>query len=117
MELGTYQTHLSAISKLRQYSPLLHFDDIDGQFLDLYFSHLKKECENNDNTAYKNMAILKKYIRLAYKDGYIDIPDRPGIGVEINEEECLKHPYKPHTLRHYTGALTDIRPPESEFYF
>ena len=30
MELGTYQTHLSAISKLRQYSPLLHFDDIDG---------------------------------------------------------------------------------------
>lgn len=72
MELGTYQTHLSAISKLRQYSPLLHFDDIDGQFLDLYFSYLKKECENNDNTAYKNMAILKKYIRLAYKDGYID---------------------------------------------
>ena len=54
---------------------------------------------------------------LSYKDGYIDIPERPGIGVEINEEECLKHPYKPHTLRHYTGALTDIRPPESEFYF
>ena len=54
---------------------------------------------------------------LTYKDGYIDIPDRPGIGVEINEEECLKHPYQPHTLRHYTGALTDIRPPKSEFYF
>jgi len=54
---------------------------------------------------------------LHYEDGYIDIPDKPGLGVEINEEECLKHPYKPHTLRHYTGALTDIRPPESEFYF
>ena len=35
----------------------------------------------------------------------------------LNEEECLKHPYQVHTLRHYTGALTDIRPPKSEFYF
>jgi galactonate dehydratase len=55
--------------------------------------------------------------KLTYADGYIDIPDRPGIGIEINEEECLKHPYQPHTLRHYTGALTDIRPPETAFYF
>ena len=38
-------------------------------------------------------------------------------GIDINEEECLKHPYKPHTLRHYTGALTDIRPANTEFYF
>ena len=55
--------------------------------------------------------------RLNYSDGYMEIPDKPGLGTEIDENECLKHPYKPHTLRHYTGALTDIRPPESEFYF
>ncbi len=54
---------------------------------------------------------------LEYKDGYINIPDKPGLGIEINEEECLKHPYQVHTLRHYTGALTDIRPAKSEFYF
>lgn len=54
---------------------------------------------------------------LEYKDGYITIPDKPGLGIEINEEECLKHPYQVHTLRHYTGALTDIRPPETAFYF
>ncbi len=54
---------------------------------------------------------------LEYADGYIRIPDRPGLGIEINEEECLKHPYKPHTLRHYTGQLTNIRPAKSEFYF
>lgn len=54
---------------------------------------------------------------LEYKDGYITIPDRPGLGIEINEEECLKHPYKPHTLRHYNGTLTDIRPAKTEFYF
>lgn len=54
---------------------------------------------------------------LEYKDGYITIPDKPGLGIEIDEEECLKHPYQPHTLRHYTGALTDIRPAKTEFYF
>lgn len=55
--------------------------------------------------------------RLHYQDGYLSIPDEPGLGIELNEEECLKHPYQPHTLRHYTGALTDIRPAESECYF
>lgn len=55
--------------------------------------------------------------QLEYKDGYITIPDKPGLGIEINEEECLKHPYQTHTLRHYSGALTDIRPAKSEFYF
>lgn len=54
---------------------------------------------------------------LSYSNGFMKIPDKPGLGIEINEEECLKHPYKPHTLRHYTGALTDIRPAKTEFYF
>lgn len=27
------------------------------------------------------------------KDGYIDIPDRPGLGIDLNIEEILKHPY------------------------
>ena len=54
---------------------------------------------------------------LEYKDGFMKIPDRPGLGIEINEEECLRYPYQPHTLRHYTGALTEIRPPKTEFYF
>lgn len=54
---------------------------------------------------------------LEYENGYIKIPEKPGLGIEINEDECAKHPYKPHTLRHYTGALTDIRPAKTEFYF
>lgn len=54
---------------------------------------------------------------LHYQDGCITISDKPGLGLEINEGECLRHPYQPHTLRHYTGALTDIRPAKTEFYF
>lgn len=54
---------------------------------------------------------------LIYEDGRIKIGDKPGLGIELNEEECLKHPYVEHNLRHYTGALTDIRPPKTAFYF
>ena len=54
---------------------------------------------------------------LEYKDGYITIPDAPGLGIEIDEDACLAHPYTVHTLRHYTGALTDIRPAKTKFYF
>ena len=54
---------------------------------------------------------------LEYADGCISIPNKPGLGIEIDEDACLAHPYQPHTLRHYTGALTDIRPAESVFYF
>ena len=54
---------------------------------------------------------------LEYDNGRIKIGDKPGLGIELNEEECLKHPYVEHNLRHYTGALTDIRPAKTEFYF
>ena len=63
---------MSAIRKLQQYSPTLTFDDITKDWLDDYFIYLRKELDNNSNTAYKNMGILKKYVRMAYKDGYMD---------------------------------------------
>ncbi len=62
----------------------------------------------------------RKYVtneNLVYENGRIRIGDKPGLGIELNEEECLKHPYVEHNLRHYTGALTDIRPPKTDFYF
>jgi galactonate dehydratase len=54
---------------------------------------------------------------LTYADGYMQIPNRPGLGIEICEPACEAHPYQVHTLRHYTGALTEIRPAKTEFYF
>ncbi|MBZ2186702.1 MAG: galactonate dehydratase [Bryobacter sp.] len=50
-------------------------------------------------------------------DGHMKIPDKPGLGVELNEAEAAKHPYTPHDLRHYTGALTAIRPPDAVPYW
>ncbi len=54
---------------------------------------------------------------LTYSNGRIAIGDKPGLGIELNEEECKKHPYVEHNLRHYTGELTAIRPPKTKFYF
>lgn len=51
------------------------------------------------------------------KDGEMTIPDAPGLGVEINEEALEKYPYQVHDLRHYTGALTAIRPPDASVTF
>lgn len=54
---------------------------------------------------------------LEFSDGCITVPDRPGLGIDIDEQACAAHPYVPHTLRHYTGALTDIRPAKTAFFY
>ena len=54
---------------------------------------------------------------IIYNDGFLKIGDRPGLGIEVNEEELKKHPYKPRNLRHYTGTLTDIRPKDDTYYY
>lgn len=54
---------------------------------------------------------------LIFEDGYMHIPDKPGLGITLNEEEALKHPFQPISLRHYDGSLTNIRPPGTVAYF
>lgn len=54
---------------------------------------------------------------LAFQDGCIRIPEKPGLGIELREEACMEHPYIPHDLRHYSGQLTNIRPPQTVRYF
>jgi galactonate dehydratase len=48
-----------------------------------------------------------------FEDGSITVPRAPGLGVELDEEAALRHPYQPCPFRHYTGALTEIRPPDA----
>lgn len=51
------------------------------------------------------------------EDGQMLIPTRPGLGIELNEAELVKHPPKPHRLRHYRGDLTAIRPADAQEWF
>lgn len=52
-----------------------------------------------------------------FDQGFIRIPDRPGLGIEVNEEVLAEYPYKPRNLRHYTGNVTDIRPKNDTCYY
>mgnify|MGYP004471307789 FL=1 len=52
-----------------------------------------------------------------YENGYIMIPDKPGLGIDVNIDEVLKRPYKPRNLRHYVGTVTDIRPKNDTIYY
>jgi len=54
---------------------------------------------------------------IIFENGCMGIPDLPGLGVDIDEEEIAKHPYEPRNLRHYAGTLTDIRPEDTQNYF
>lgn len=55
---------------------------------------------------------------VVFNKGYIRIPTKPGLGLDINIEGCNKYPYVPVNLRHYNGSLTDIRPAAATtFYF
>ncbi len=49
--------------------------------------------------------------------GCIRIPNRPGLGIEVNESVLAEYPYKPRNLRHYTGNVTDIRPKGDTVYY
>ena len=45
-----------------------------------------------------------------YKDGFAMAPDRPGLGLELNEKEAAKYPYAPKpwtSLRWADGAIHD----------
>ncbi|TMR12785.1 galactonate dehydratase [Nonomuraea turkmeniaca] len=43
-------------------------------------------------------------------NGLARIPERPGLGVQIDPDAISRYPYVRHDLRHYSGALTEIRP-------
>ena len=43
-------------------------------------------------------------------NGYVAIPDRPGLGIDIDEREAAKHPFKPEAMLRYfhpDGAVAD----------
>lgn len=68
----------------------------------------------SDDVPYRPLLTTEK---VDFADGVMRIPDLPGLGIDIHEEELLKHPYQPHNLRHYNGDLTLIRPRDSRGWY
>ena len=88
MQEGTYANHLQTLKKVKDYAPGLELDEIDGAWLDAYFAHLRK-IGNNANTAYKNMTNLKKYVLLAWKEGFIDTNPFDGWKIRKTTSSCV----------------------------
>lgn len=51
------------------------------------------------------------------RDGHMLVPSAPGLGVRLDEAACARHPPGTYGLRHYTGALTQIRPADARPFF
>ena len=54
---------------------------------------------------------------VVFIDGEMGIGDKPGLGIDFNEEVMKKYPFEAKELRHYEGTLTDIRPENAVSYF
>lgn len=49
--------------------------------------------------------VVRGPIRMA--DGFWQVPDAPGLGVEVDEAACEKHPYKPEVIHTVNAVLPD----------
>ena len=68
----------------------------------------------SSDVAYRGEITTEK---VGFHNGLMHIPDEPGLGIDINVEAIANYPYQARDLRHYSGALTDIRPPDATGYF
>jgi galactonate dehydratase len=47
---------------------------------------------------------------VGFRNGYADLPDRPGLGIDLDEKAAAKYPYKPKDWRSHRfpdGSITD----------
>lgn len=61
-------TYLSHISKIQQYRPHQDCCDIDVPFLQGYVEFMKQR-KNSDNTIYRSLAVLRKFVNILRKKG------------------------------------------------
>lgn len=120
IEVSTMNMHNSVLHKLKDYAPDLYFDQLTKDFLEGYISHLKKKLHNNDNTAHKNMAVIRKFVRAAITAGYMETnpfdnfyvrQSKPNV-VFLTEEELttlykiyIKGNYNPKWTKTYQAFL------------
>ena len=84
IEFSTYRTHEDVINKLERYKADLIFDDFNESFINEYKHYLIKKLKNQESTATKNIAVIKKYVRKAIQMGYMDTNPFENIRIKRN---------------------------------
>lgn len=72
LNVNTVKLHESVLRKLKYHDPDMHFEQINKDWLEDYVLYLKRVLNNNDNTAHKNLGVLRKYVLSAVRDGYME---------------------------------------------
>lgn len=65
-----------------------------------------QEAITND-VPWRNDVVVNPVI---VENGHVAVPDRPGLGIDINEQEAAKYPFKPETMQRYfhpDGSVAD----------
>ncbi len=73
IDFNTLKVYKSVFKKMQEYNETLVFDDITPEFLNNYFFYLKKQLGNCDATANKNLAVIKKFVLVAVREGYMEL--------------------------------------------
>ena len=101
INVNTQRMHNSVLKKLKDKFPDLYFDEITKDWLEDLVVYLKKDLENNDNTAHKNLAVVRKFVLAAIRAGYMETNPFPDFRVKQStpnivflEESELKTMYK-----------------------
>lgn len=65
-----------------------------------------QEAITND-VPWRNDVVINPVV---VENGYVAVPEQPGLGIDINEKEAAKHPFKPEAMQRYfhpDGAVAD----------
>ncbi len=100
----TLKTYRTELSKLRRFNSEIAFNQINRGFLMEYYSWMKYELNNSDNTRNKSLSFLRTWIRKLYQEKKIEknpfddiqIKFKPGVRpfLTIDEIELIRK-YEP----------------------
>ena len=100
---STYKMMVSEINKLKRFSPLLTFDEIDYDFIYRYEIYLRNILKNQPNTVAKSLKKIQLFINVAIRKGilasnpvsYYKVKTIPSQRAFLNVEELqiLEHLY------------------------
>jgi integrase len=68
---GSIHNYNIQLRKLKEYKPVLTFDEINPEFITAYEGYLKVQRQNNKNTVIKSLTIIKSILNKAVDQGII----------------------------------------------
>jgi site-specific recombinase XerD len=94
---GTYRRHESVLEKLKEYQNYLPFHELNVSWFNRYRNYLKDELDNLDTTINSNFSSIKKFLRIAVKNGIrltFDVDDIKGGSTTGNRSYLNAHELK-----------------------